>query len=568
MNIHSDYFSFTAALLTACEFLFLFASITFAFPFFPLDFSTAIRPAPALSNTAPFTYTFHSLHQFISPNTPPHPSLPAPPHARSFHESLIFSTCRSLSTFAVQIVRSHRPSCDFILTLCSSADARRSVVPTTPTTVRQNELQSRRRTPSAGPSTLYRPPPPTIPRFIYTPPHLLRSVYPNHPGQQPFAPPHLLQSAYPNHPGQHPFADAEHARAQQRATSHEQRQNTPPARRLPHPHSVMPAPPTPQASANSLQLDTRLPPSLRHQAQQRRQHNNDQNSSPPHLSAQPFRPHRPHRTPPLPPGRRPYREVDVPYISFGSMDRECPHCRATHWTAERTKTTGSSDTSPKFARCCMHGKIQLPLAPPPPARLYRLFTAQDARGREFRQNIRQYNAALSFTSLGVHVDDSVNRTAGPYVFKIGGQLHHHVGSLMPAEGIPPRYAQLYVYDPRDALRERMTRNDNLRADTMSALQHILLLFHPYSRIYRQAYDVLSLYSHVRDISLTLCVETQTDARCYNLPTADELAAILPGNNARATEGRDIIVHLRSGRLRRVNESSPAYACLHYVLFFP
>ncbi|KAL1659253.1 hypothetical protein GGF50DRAFT_32126, partial [Schizophyllum commune] len=269
----------------------------------------------------------------------------------------------------------------------------------------------------------------------------------------------------------------------------------------------------------------------------------------------------------LPAGRGAYTEGDVDTITFGSMSIECRHCHALHWAAERVKS--SPEASPSFGRCCKHGKVVLPRMPALPHHLLHLFTDQDLRGREFRHNVRQYNAALAFTSLGVRIDDSINTSgSAPYIFKIGGELCHRMGALLPSEGNQPRYTQLYIYDPRDALDARMARNDNLSAATMHILQRTLLLCNPYTRIYRHAADVLTHSSQAPDVHLTLCVDAQQDPHRYNLPTADELAAILPASNAHASDGRDIVVYLRDGRLRRINDCSPAYAPLHYVLFFP
>jgi hypothetical protein len=41
---------------------------------------------------------------------------------------------------------------------------------------------------------------------------------------------------------------------------------------------------------------------------------------------------------------------------------------------------------------------------------------------------------FAFTSLGAKIDTGVNKGSGPYVFKINGQVHHRIGSLLPDEG--------------------------------------------------------------------------------------------------------------------------------------
>ena len=53
---------------------------------------------------------------------------------------------------------------------------------------------------------------------------------------------------------------------------------------------------------------------------------------------------------------------------------------------------------------------------------------------------------LSFTSMGGAVDHSVMDGHGPYSFRISGNNYHRIGSLLPAQGQQPKFAQLYVYD--------------------------------------------------------------------------------------------------------------------------
>ena len=44
------------------------------------------------------------------------------------------------------------------------------------------------------------------------------------------------------------------------------------------------------------------------------------------------------------------------------------------------------------------------------------------------------------------IDNSINTGGGPPVFRLNGQNHHRIGSLLPLEGHSPKFAQLYVYD--------------------------------------------------------------------------------------------------------------------------
>lgn len=250
------------------------------------------------------------------------------------------------------------------------------------------------------------------------------------------------------------------------------------------------------------------------------------------------------------------------------MNVACPFCGALHWMNE--KVVESSAATPEFSGCCDRGQVRLPRIQPPPVAMKALFTSNDSQANEFRTRIRQYNSALAFTSLGVELDKSVNADGRGWVFKIHGQLCHRSGALVANPGKAPCYAQLYVYDPAAALQERMNRNDRLREDTMLLLQNTLSTCHQYAPIYKHAFEVLSDYGDVEDVSVRLRVMPGQDRRRYNLPTAEEVAFILPGNNTEA-DSRDIILRKRMPTdiaLYRISDGHPAYAPLHYVLLFP
>ncbi|KAL6298244.1 hypothetical protein BKA93DRAFT_744540 [Sparassis latifolia] len=158
------------------------------------------------------------------------------------------------------------------------------------------------------------------------------------------------------------------------------------------------------------------------------------------------------------------------------MDVVCSRCNALHWHAERVASKSTANFS-AFTTCCNQGQVRLLVSDPPPEFISNLFTStDDPQAQEFRENIRQYNAALAFTSLGVQLDNSINAggRAQPVV-RIHGELCHRHGTLLPPDDEAPSYAQLYIYDPQDALDHRMRRNMNLREETMQRLQTILLV---------------------------------------------------------------------------------------------
>lgn len=169
--------------------------------------------------------------------------------------------------------------------------------------------------------------------------------------------------------------------------------------------------------------------------------------------------------------RRHYIEPINP-VSFGRMDILCTHCTAHHWLDERV--SGSPISRPRFSHCCHHGTVALEHLRDPPEELKSLFTAQSSQAKDFREKIRQYNSALAFTSFTANEKDVNSGGGGPWVWKSGYTIYHRAGTIFPNAENNPMYAQLYFYDPVEALQYRMNRNENLKHETMESLQNMLM----------------------------------------------------------------------------------------------
>ena len=63
---------------------------------------------------------------------------------------------------------------------------------------------------------------------------------------------------------------------------------------------------------------------------------------------------------------------------------------------------------------------------------------------------------FSFTSMGGKIDKTINDTRGPYTFRLYGENYHRLGSLLPNEGQSPKWAQLYIYDTENEIRNRLS----------------------------------------------------------------------------------------------------------------
>lgn len=75
----------------------------------------------------------------------------------------------------------------------------------------------------------------------------------------------------------------------------------------------------------------------------------------------------------------------------------CQFFSALHWLQERVST--SSIQNPRFENCCKQGAIVLEAPQNVPEFISNLFQADNPLSKHFRDNIRQYNSALAFTSL-------------------------------------------------------------------------------------------------------------------------------------------------------------------------
>src|SRR5207237_5674089 len=97
------------------------------------------------------------------------------------------------------------------------------------------------------------------------------------------------------------------------------------------------------------------------------------------------------------------------------------------------------------------GAVQLALILPLADILQSLMKNQDSTSQMFRSKIREYNSALSFTSIKYQADmRTANWRPGVQCFQIHGELYHLQGPLQPALHGVSQFAQLFVYDPQYA----------------------------------------------------------------------------------------------------------------------
>ncbi|KAH9556577.1 hypothetical protein CY35_07G036900, partial [Sphagnum magellanicum] len=181
------------------------------------------------------------------------------------------------------------------------------------------------------------------------------------------------------------------------------------------------------------------------------------------------------------------------------------------------------NNNPEFSLCYENGKVLLPNLPATPQELEVFLTSKESNAVKYRDQIRMYNSVLAFTSLGAKVDESVTGGPGPYSFHIQGELYHKIGSLCPAEGQWPQFAQLYIHDMKHERQNRHAVMPSLDPTTLDRLLTMMYNINPYVKVFKMA----------------------------------RVAALMVGDGFEVVDRRD-----------RISELHVGYMALHYPLLFP
>jgi hypothetical protein len=266
----------------------------------------------------------------------------------------------------------------------------------------------------------------------------------------------------------------------------------------------------------------------------------------------------------------------------GSLNVICKFCGAKHFVGEKPPDG-------KFTSCCRKGKVALskPLDIYGNELIYPSFLRDlmsnpaNVHHKNFRQNIRSYNSAVSFASMGAKVINFSGR--GPYVFKVHGQICHQTSHLQPIDGNTPKFAQLYVLDSTQATKFRVSHPANE--------QCLTCILDDIDRFFRQNNRLCHTYHMLREIeaqaleeaqqaakdipivNLVFRRDRQSDKRRYNEPTHNEIAMVFVNDDGEPPFERDLRIYPHNPRNRKqqfvnINILSPNLDPMCYPLFFP
>ena len=171
--------------------------------------------------------------------------------------------------------------------------------------------------------------------------------------------------------------------------------------------------------------------------------------------------------------------------NIGKMDKECQYCQALKFKNESSTT------------CCSNGKVMLERFPKPPTKIDKLWRKNDVQGRVFRENARSINNAVCLASLQVQQRNFKKGFNPNVIFE--GKVQQFVGPLQAKKGEEPRFAQLYVHDPKleSSIRfQNMSIPDNMSTsqkqilkDVLKTVQDTLHKHNPYIKDFKQVLDI-------------------------------------------------------------------------------
>ncbi|KAL8537189.1 hypothetical protein ACS0TY_012387 [Phlomoides rotata] len=153
-----------------------------------------------------------------------------------------------------------------------------------------------------------------------------------------------------------------------------------------------------------------------------------------------------------------------------------------------------------------------------------------------------------FTSLGGTIDTSINKGGAPYVFRLHGSNYHQIGSMLPPPEKNPKFSQLYIYDTENEVNNRINalsgRNKDdckrLNEQIVDELKMMVDEFNPFAIKFCHAKERIET-GDGSSFKMRLIERRAGDGRTHNLPTASEVAALIPGDIDKDMQKRDMVL---------------------------
>lgn len=277
-----------------------------------------------------------------------------------------------------------------------------------------------------------------------------------------------------------------------------------------------------------------------------------------------------------------FNENEIIAHSCGQLNIVCNFCQSKNFIEERPDDN-------KFNQCCRKGKVMLkkPTDTNGNELTYPTFLRDLLSNRNnpecvaFRENIRAYNNAVSFASMGGKIVEPPGR--GPYVFKMHGQTYHKTSHLLPPSSQVPQYAQLYVIDSSQAtsIRQQHIANQKCSPQILNQIDRFFRENNRIAQTYNMMREIENQFAETAiaagipppEISMIFRRDRHSDQRRYNAPTSNEIAMIFVDTDGEPPFERDIRIYPKNPedpRKQFVNLSilSPNMDPMTYSLLYP
>ncbi len=109
---------------------------------------------------------------------------------------------------------------------------------------------------------------------------------------------------------------------------------------------------------------------------------------------------------------------------------------------------------------------------------------------------------------------------------------------------------------------------SLDPTTLDRLLTMMYNINPYVEVLKMARDMMATKGAPMNLKLCLIAFRTKDARRYNVPTANEVVALMVGDGSEAVDRRDVILAQQAGPFQHISELHMGYMALHYPLLFP
>jgi hypothetical protein len=109
---------------------------------------------------------------------------------------------------------------------------------------------------------------------------------------------------------------------------------------------------------------------------------------------------------------------------------------------------------------------------------------------------------------------------------------------------------------------------SLDPTTLDRLLTMMYNINPHVKVFKMVRDMMETEGAPMDLKLHLITSRTKDAHRYNVPTVDEVTALMVGNGSQAVDRCDIVLTQQVSPFQRISELHVGYMALHYPLLFP